>query len=187
MLQLESHLRNNTVMPSVSSLCQDASKATGLEPETIRKSFVRNSKDVYKRHGNSALSEDEFIALGAVTTNLAQTNGGVPLSQLGEVVEALPLGESRRKKLSRTTLYNLSRKHSILKCRTIKASSVSRTDRVRVETAIMQYADAAEKVFAEANYPSHAVLATDQYVISKSKGIVLFMEFLDRFFSFFSS
>lgn len=53
---------------------------------------------------------------------------------------------------------------------TVKLSSTARLDWVRVAEATKKYILAAEEVFSKQSYSPDAVLATDQYIISKSKG-----------------
>lgn len=170
--QFELCAKNSTPLPTLISLIEEAAKVSKRSLASIKLKYHRSKNDIDKPHGNSLCSEDELIATAAITKNMASTNGGLTTSALREVIKRV----TERKWVSRTSVHCLTKKHpNLFGVKTIKTSSTARTDRVRVSIAIQEYILAASKVFEDNHYPTHAVLATDQYVISKSKGIFFFI------------
>lgn len=151
---------------SLVSLFKKAAKATGKSYRAIEMNYKRNYKTPNKLHAASFVDDEDFIIIAAIVKNLAKMNGGILKSDLSDIIEDV-VGKTP----SRQCVHQMTKKFpEFFGVHTIKQSSVARTDRVRVTTAIEEYVNSSSEVFKEHHFPKHAVLATDQYIISKTKG-----------------
>lgn len=162
-------------MSGLKPLFQDAATKTIHTVHAIARSFHRHKKDVYKLHKNMCLDEEQLTTLAALTKSMAKLNGGFSRANLAELI-----GDITGNTPSRNTVHLLTKKFpEFFGVHKVKASSVARTDRVRVTSAIADYVKAAADVFKK-HYPKHAVIATDQYLISKTKGNMFNLDLICR-------